>query len=41
MGEVPGVILKRGLGVAGGYDFEGGGGERQSMCGEYDIRWDG
>ena len=32
MGEVPDVFLKRVLGGAGGYDFEGVGGEKHSMC---------
>ena len=36
MGEVLGVLLKRGLGESGGYDFKGGGGERQILCGEGD-----
>ena len=37
LGEVPGVLLKRGLGGAGGYDVEGSGGERRSLCGEGNI----
>ena len=34
MGEGPGVLPRRGLGGAVGYEFEGGGGERRSLCGE-------
>ena len=34
MGEVPGVLLKRILRGAGGYELEGGRGERRSLCGE-------
>ena len=34
MGEGPGVLLERGLGGAGGYDFQGDGGGRWSLCGE-------
>ena len=33
-GEAPGVLLERGLGKVGGYDFEGGGGELWSLCEE-------
>ena len=36
MGEGPDVLLNRGLGGSGGYDFKGSGGERQSLCGEGD-----
>ena len=41
MGEFLVVILKRVLWGAGGYDFEGSGGERWSMCGEGDRDVDG
>ena len=47
MGEGPGVILERELGGVGGYDFEGSGGERRSLCVEGDrvgdqrIGWEG
>ena len=34
MGEDPCVLMKRALGGAGEYNFEGGGGERRSLCGE-------
>ena len=34
MGEGPCVHLKRGLGGAVGYGFEGGGGDQLSLCGE-------
>ena len=34
MVEGPGVLLKRGLVGAGGYDFKGGGKERRILCGE-------
>ena len=37
MGEGPGVLLKRVLGGAVGYDFKGGGREMWSLCGEGDI----
>ena len=36
MGEGLFVLLKRGLGRVGGYDFKGGEGERRSLCGERD-----
>ena len=34
MGEVPSVLMKIIFVGAGGYDFEDGGGESRSLCGE-------